>query len=99
MNLLKLAARWEAGEIKMTIFHWTEGHSEKAREIWSKYERDHGLSGKRGQTAGIDPVSGHIWLGGSIQDVIAQRDADGSDAPLFFVRVGSDAYFRKGSHH
>ena len=46
------------------------------------------VSEKVGQTAGIDPASGSIWFGESIQDVIAQRDADGSEAPLFFVRVG-----------
>ncbi len=34
----------------------------------------------------------------SIQDVIAQRDADGNTTPLFFVRVGSETYYRKGAH-
>ena len=28
--------------------------------------------------------------------MVAQRDADGSDAPLFFVRVGSAAFYHKG---
>jgi hypothetical protein len=50
-----------------------------------------------GQTAGIDPRSERIWLGESIQAVIAQRDSDGSEAPLFFVRVGSATYYRKGA--
>ena len=56
------------------------------------------MSKKVGQTAGVDPASGCIWFGDSIQDVIAQRDAEGSEAPLFFVRVGSATYYRKGGH-
>ena len=83
----------------MTVSNWTEADSSRAQEIWTKYQRDdHDLSEKAGKTAGIDPATGHIWFGESIQDVIAQRDADGSDAPLFFVRVGSATYYRKGGH-
>jgi hypothetical protein len=82
----------------MTVSNWTEAASNRAQEIWSEYQQHHDLSGKAGQTAGIDPASGCIWFGDSIQDVIAQRDADGSDAPLFFMRVGSATYYRKGGH-
>lgn len=81
----------------MTTSHWTEADSVQAEKLWSEYEHQHDLSDKAGQTAGIDPASGRIWLGESIQAVIAQRDAHGSDAPLFFVRVGSDTDYRKGS--
>ncbi|HWC90686.1 MAG TPA: hypothetical protein VG433_13550 [Pirellulales bacterium] len=87
-----------AGEINMTASHWTEADTARAREIWSAYQHHHDLSGRAGQAAGIEPTGGRVWFGKSIQDVIAQRDADGSDAPLFFVRVSSDAYYRKGSH-
>jgi hypothetical protein len=80
----------------MTVSPWTEADSLRAKEMWSKYQQDHDVSEKIGQTAGIEPVSGRIWFGNSIQDVIAQRDADGSAAPLFFVRVGSTTYYRKG---
>jgi hypothetical protein len=82
----------------MTVSHWTEADSHRAQDIWSQYQQQHDLSGKVGQTAGIDPASGSIWFGDSIQEVIAQRDAHGSEAPLFFVRVGSPTYFRKGGH-
>ncbi len=82
----------------MTVAHWTESDTSRAQQIWSDYQQRHDVSDKAGQTAGIEPVSGHIWFGDSIQDVIAQRDADGSAAPLFFVRVGSAAYYRKGDH-
>lgn len=82
----------------MTASTWTEADSNRAQEIWSQYQQRHDLSAKVGQTAGIDPVSGRIWFGESIQDVIARRDADGSAAPLFFIRVGSEAYYHKGGH-
>jgi hypothetical protein len=82
----------------MTVSNWTEAESKRAEAIWSEYQQQHDLSRKTGLTAGIDPASGCIWLGDSVQDVIAQRDADGNDAPLFFVRVGSATYYRKGGH-
>ena len=85
-----------AGEPKVTVSNWTEADSNRAQELWSEYQQHHDLSKKVGQTAGIDPVGGRIWFGESIQDVIAQRDADGSETPLFFVRVGSATYYRKG---
>ena len=75
----------------MTVSNWTEADSNRAREIWSEYQRHHDLSEKTGRTAGIDPASGRIWFGDSIQDVIAQRDADGSEAPLL---IGSNASVR-----
>jgi hypothetical protein len=82
----------------MTVSNWTEADSKRAQEMWSEFQQRHDVSEKVGQTAGIDPMSGRIWLGDSVQDVIAQRDADGSDAPLFLVRVGFAAYYRKGGH-
>jgi putative addiction module component (TIGR02574 family) len=82
----------------MTVSNWTQADSDRAQEIWSDYEQLHDLSEKGGQTAGIDPASGRIWIGQSIQDVIAQRDADGSESPLFFVRIGSATYYWKGAH-
>jgi hypothetical protein len=65
---------------------------------WTEYEKSHDLSTKIGQTAGIEPVSGRIWFGASIEDVIAQRNSAGSELPLFFERVGSPTYYRKGGH-
>jgi hypothetical protein len=82
----------------MSVANWTEADSNRAREIWSDYLKDHDLSAKVGQTAGIDPVSRRIWFGDSIQDVVGQRDSQGIGAPLFFVRVGSATYYRKGAH-
>lgn len=81
----------------MKVSNWTEADSSRAQEIWSEYQQLHDVSEKVGQTVGIDPVSGRVWFGDSIQDVIAQRDAAGSETPLFFVRVGSATYYRKGA--
>ncbi len=82
----------------MTVSNWTAADSHRAQQIWSEYRQQHDVSEKTGQTAGIDPVSGAIWFGDSIEDVIAQRDAAESGDPLFFVRVGSETYYRKGGH-
>jgi hypothetical protein len=82
----------------MTISNWTETDTKRAQEIWAQYQRDHDVSPLVGQTAGIDPVSGRIWFGDSIQKVADQQDATGDRALLFFVRVGSPSYYRKGGH-
>ena len=81
----------------MTLAKWGEADSAKAKQIWAEYRQQHDLSGRIGQTAGIDPHSGRIWFGESIREIVSQRDADGLDSPLFFERVGSDVYLRKGN--
>ena len=86
-------------ELDMATCNWTDADSNRARELWAEFERNHDLSDRGGQTAGIDPVSGSVWLGESLQDVVAQRDTDGSAAPLYFVRIGSATYYRKGGRH
>jgi hypothetical protein len=80
----------------MPATDWTESESHRAETIWSDYQQHHDLSGKDGQTAGIDLATGSVWFGDSIQDVVAQRDAEGFEAPLYFVRVGAATYYRKG---
>jgi hypothetical protein len=82
----------------MTVPSWTEADSKRAEEIWSDYQRQNDLSDRKGETAGVDPFSGRIWFGDSIEDVVAQRDADGNAHPLFFMRVGFPTYYRKGGH-
>lgn len=80
----------------MTSSTWTESDTAKAEKIWSEYQQQHDLSESEGKTVGIEPHSGQVWIGDSIPDVLAQRDADGVDALLFFERVGSATYYRKG---
>ncbi len=80
----------------MTLFPWTESDTAKAEQIWLEYQKQHDLSTSIGKTAGIDPNTGCIWIGESIQDVLSQRDADKIESLLFFERVGSKTYYRKG---
>lgn len=80
----------------MTVSAWTESDTAKAEQIWSEYQKVHDLSRDVGKTVGIDPKSGRVWIGESIQDVVAQRDAEAIDALLFYERVGSKTYYRKG---
>jgi hypothetical protein len=82
----------------MPVSNWTQADSDRAHAIWSDYQQQNDLTDRVGETAGIDPQSGRVWIGDSIQDVIAQRDSDGIAAPLFFERVGYETYFRKGGH-
>lgn len=81
----------------MELSQWQEEDSLKAESIWAEYQRQHDLTDRVGQTAGIDPMSGRIWFGKSIQDIVSQRDAEGLTSPLFFERVGAPSYFRKGN--
>ena len=81
----------------MKLSQWQEEDSRKAENIWAEYQRQHDLTDRVGQTAGIDPMSGRIWFGKSIQDIVSQRDAEGLTSPLFFERVGAPSYFRKGN--
>jgi len=80
----------------MTVSTWTESDTAKAEQIWADYQHEHDLSGDVGKTAGIDPKSGRVWIGESIPDVLSQRSADGIESLLFFERVGSKTYYRKG---
>lgn len=80
----------------MTASTWTESDTAKAEQIWEDYQEHHDLSNYMGRTAGIDPYTGRVWIGESIQDVLSQRDADGFDSLLFFERIGSRTYYRKG---
>jgi len=80
----------------MELSTWSDADSLKAKQLWAAYQQQHDLSERLGQTVGIDPTTGQIWFGESIQEIVHQRDAEGLNSPLFFERVGSDSYFRKG---
>lgn len=80
----------------MPVSTWTESDTAKAQQIWLEYQSQHDLSTSIGKTAGIDPDTAQVWIGESIQDVLSLRSNDGIDSPLFFERIGSDTYYRKG---
>ncbi len=71
---------------------------ERARELWTEYQKSHNVTDKIGQTVGIDPTTGRVWFGRRAIDIADQLDAEGIDRPLYFVRVGYDYYERKGGH-
>ena len=80
----------------MNPANWTAADSRNAKRIWAEYQKQHDITERIGQTAGIDPKSGRIWFGDSAIAVFEQRRAEGLDSPLLFERVGYAAYFRKG---
>jgi hypothetical protein len=80
----------------MSVSNRTEIDTERSRQFWAEYQRQHDVSDRLGQTAGIDPVRGRIWFGASAKDIVAQMEAEGVTMPLYFVRIGSDYYLRKG---
>ena len=80
----------------MKSLNWKQTDSCKAKRIWEEYQKQHNLSDRIGQTVGIDPKSRRIWFGSSIRDIVLQRSSEGLDSPLFFQRVGSETYLRKG---
>lgn len=69
---------------------------QRAQQIWSEYQREHDVSMHLGETAGIDPISGRVWIGESALAVRRQLEAEGLSILLYFVRVGRDYYYRKG---
>ena len=77
---------------------WTKADTEKARHYWEAYQQQHDLSARQGQTVGIDPVSGRMWFGPSAKAIVAQLATEGLTIPLYFLRIGSDVYLRKGYH-
>ena len=82
----------------MKCLNWEQADSCKAKQIWAEYQEQHNLSDRIGQTAGIDPKSKRIWFGTSIRDIVLQMASEGLNSLLFFQRVGSETYFRKGGH-
>ncbi len=80
----------------MKRLNWEQADSRKAKQIWEEYQKQHNLSDRIGQTVGIDPKSRRIWFGSSIRDIVLQRNSEGLNSPLFFQRVGSETYFRRG---
>ena len=76
--------------------NWTEIDSHKCKQIWAEYKEQHNIADRIGQTAGIDPKSGRIWFGNSALEIVEKRQAEGLTSPLFFQRVGYEAYLWKG---
>ncbi|MEX0777857.1 MAG: hypothetical protein WD042_19320 [Phycisphaeraceae bacterium] len=82
----------------MATVTWKESDTQRSLDAWTRYQREHDVSAHLGRTAGIDPVSGQVWFGDSIEDISAQLQRHGATRPLYFLRIGQDHYFRKGGH-
>jgi hypothetical protein len=80
----------------MSESNWSPAATERALQLWAEYQQQHDLTARIGQTAGIDPVSERVWFGKSAKEIWLQQDAEGIDAPCYYVRVGKDYYLRKG---
>lgn len=80
----------------MQTAQWTADQTARAKRIWKEYQQAHDLSDRTGQAAGIDPETGDVWFGEDALDIVRQRREKGLDSPLFFERVGSATYLRKG---
>ena len=80
----------------MSTVMWNKADTDRALDVWREYETQHDLKSREGQTAGIDPVSQRIWFGSSAKDIWQQMQAEGIETPLYYVRVGSGHYVRKG---
>uniref|UniRef100_A0A7C2PAA6 DUF5678 domain-containing protein n=1 Tax=Schlesneria paludicola TaxID=360056 RepID=A0A7C2PAA6_9PLAN len=75
----------------------TDAEIARAKQIWKEYQQTHDVTAMRGWAAGIDPVTGEVWLGEDIGDIVEQRRQIGLTSPLFFERVGYRTYIRKGA--
>ena len=75
---------------------WTENDTIRAQQFWQAYQRQHDVTKRIGQTVGIDAINGQVWFGASAKEIVAQLEAEGVTRPLYFVRVGTDYYLRKG---
>ena len=83
----------------MQTAQWTPDQSARAKRIWNEYQQTHDLSDRTSQAAGIDPETGEVWFGEDALDIVRQRRERGLDSPLFFERVGSKSWQRKGVTH
>ena len=70
---------------------------DEAKRIWAEYEQTHDLTGHEPQEAvGIDPKTGEVFFGQSAKDITLRLLAERRNRPLYFRRVGSPYYGRKG---
>lgn len=51
---------------------WKPEQTERARRFWDEYQKTHDVSDRMGQAVGIDPVTGNVWFGESILDIMDQ---------------------------
>ena len=92
MNLMADEGKAKA----MATATWKPEYTTRAQQIWENYQRQHDLSDRQGKVVAIDPQSERVWIGNSGVDVAQQMQAEGVDAPVYLIRVGSDHFLQKG---
>lgn len=75
----------------------TKADIAEAERIWGEYQRNHDLTGLRGQAAGIDPQTGEVWLGKTAVAICLERQEQGLYSLLFFERIGFATSLKKRS--
>jgi hypothetical protein len=80
----------------MTTAIWKPEYTVRAQQIWKLFQQQHDLTDQRGKVAAIDPESGRVWIGDSGVDIAQKMQAEGVNAPVYLVRIGSDYFLRKG---
>ena len=63
-----------------------------AAAVWAEYQRAHDVSAHRGQAVGVDPLTGEVFLGGTMGELLDRLRAEGRGRPLVFWRVGFPYY-------
>ena len=53
---------------------WTPVDTARAQQIWAEYQHEHDVSTRIGQTAGIDPNTGRVWIADSAEDILDQME-------------------------
>jgi hypothetical protein len=56
---------------------WKPEYTGQALDRWEEYQRQHDLSNQIGRVAGIDPVSGRVWIDESGVEVATQMQREG----------------------
>lgn len=69
---------------------------EKARQIWAEYERSHDLSGIGDLAVGIDPETGEVHFGASLEEIGTRLEREGRFKPLFYRWVNDPNYYHRG---
>jgi hypothetical protein len=70
---------------------------DKAKHVWAEYERTHDLTGMEQMAVGIDPDSGEVHFGKSMEDIVERLDREGRFKPLFYRWVNDPSYFHFGA--
>ena len=67
----------------------------KVNQVWEEYARTHDLTDKDRMAVGIDPDTREVFLGPSLQDIVARLKNEGRFRPLYYRWVNDPYFIRK----